>query len=66
MVVDGVLAVVLSRPTVVPAQCHAVWRGYRFRFARRMKVKWVWTRGALLVRVRVGAGDDELKRRVWD
>ena len=37
-----------------------------FGFARRMKVKWVWTRGALLVRVRVGAGDDELKRRVWD
>jgi len=27
-----------------------------------MKVKSVWTRVALLARVRVGAGDDELKR----
>jgi hypothetical protein len=26
----------------------------------------VWTRERLLARVRVGAGDDELKRRVWD
>ena len=31
-----------------------------------MKVKLVWTLGPLLARVRVGAGDDELKRRVWD
>jgi len=36
------------------------------RFARRMKVKSVWTLGRLLATVRVGAGDDELKRRVWD
>jgi len=35
-------------------------------FARRMKVKSVWTRGRLLARVVGGAGDDELKRRVWD
>jgi hypothetical protein len=31
-----------------------------------MKVKSVWTVGRLLARVCGGAGDDELKRGVWD
>src|SRR6266545_7181316 len=31
----------------------------------RMKVKFRWTIGASLGRLRIGAGDDELKRRRW-
>ncbi len=36
------------------------------RFARRMSFEFSWTLGRLLAGVCLGAGDDELKRRVWD
>jgi hypothetical protein len=52
-----------------PTSCGRSWGARRSPgscFARRMKVKLVWTGGALLATVGVGAGDDGLERRVWD